>query len=211
MDIDEVHMQGTIRLIGAVLAALCFRGYASDAPPPMLRVRERSVFPVSPPMPCELGTKQVARYFNLAVYSTRQLVYERSDYTFCPQPDPQFHARWEAPDGRKETFRFVMPPQEFNELMAFVEQWGGRIESFFNAAPISDDFEITIARPSGPELISVIAFMPNHVDLVTSPALVHLICRAKKLARSASGAGEIPKYCENLRPLTNDSPGRVPK
>jgi hypothetical protein len=80
------------------------------------------------------------------------------------------------------------------------------IGSFMNAGPGAGDFKIAIARPSDTQNIDVISLMPNHVQLVEYPALIHLICKAKDMARISSKSGELPNWCKNARPLNGQVP-----
>ena len=70
-----------------------------------------------------------------------------------------------------------------------------------NAGPGVGDFKIVIARPGGTQTIEVASLSPDHFQLVDDPSLIHLICKAKEIARVASRSGEPPDWCTNARPL----------
>jgi hypothetical protein len=64
-----------------------------------------------------------------------------------------------------------------------------------NAAIGVGRFEISIARPSGPQKIVVRGLMPEHDELIERPGLVHLICRGKRNRSRRVRSSEIPDWC----------------
>ena len=64
-----------------------------------------------------------------------------------------------------------------------------------NAGPGVGDFKVAIARPAGTQNIDVVSLGPNHFELVNDPALIHVICKAKEMARISSRSGELPDWC----------------
>jgi hypothetical protein len=80
------------------------------------------------------------------------------------------------------------------------------IGSFMNAGPGVGDFKIAIARPAGLQNVDVLSLMPDHVQLVKYPALIHLICKAKDMGRIASNSGELPSWCRDAKPLNGQVP-----
>jgi hypothetical protein len=60
-----------------------------------------------------------------------------------------------------------------------------------NAGPGVGDFKITIARPAGTQNIEVLSLSPSRFELVNDPSLLHLICKAKEMARMSSRSAHL--------------------
>src|SRR5712692_1582268 len=143
-------------------------------------------------------------YSELTVFDSREVVYQISTVVPCLGlvVDPPWGFRWDAPDSTKAVFRYRLSLLEFEQLKTFLDRADVKgIDSFMNAGPGVGDFKIAIARPSGTQNIEVLSLMPNHDQLVKNPALIHLVCKAKDMARISSKSGELPDWCRNARPL----------
>jgi hypothetical protein len=104
---------------------------------------------------------------------------------------------WPGSGNPEEIYRSRLSPARLADLKTFLDtQKVKDILDFPNAAPIFDDYSIEIARQNKPQLITVIAFMPEHRELQDRPALTQLICKAKDIAREASKSGEVPEWCK---------------
>jgi hypothetical protein len=123
--------------------------------------------------------------------------------------DPPLALRWEAPGGAAAVFRYRLSELEFEQFKALLARTDVQaIQSFMNAGPGVGDFKVAIARRDGTQNIDVVSLSPNHFQLVNDPALVHVICKAKEIARMSSRSGELPDWCKNVRPL---NPATGPK
>jgi len=143
-------------------------------------------------------------YSELTVFDNREIVYQISTVTPClgQVADPPLAHRWEAPNGTAAVFRSTLSAPEFEQFTIFLDRADVRaVRSFMNAGPGVGDFRVAIARSGGTQSIEVLSLSPNHVQLVADPSLVHLICKAKEMARMASHSGELPEWCRNARPL----------
>lgn len=143
------------------------------------------------------------------MFDSREVVYQISTVVPClgQVGDPPWGLRWDAPSGSKAVFRYRLSVQEFEQLKTFLDRADVKgIGSFMNAGPGVGDFKIAIARPSGTQNIEVLSLMPNHVQLVKYPALIHLVCKAKAMARIPSNSGELPGWCRDARPLNGQVP-----
>src|SRR5712692_4803028 len=117
-------------------------------------------------------------YSELTVFDSREVVYQISTVVPClgQVVDPPWGFRWDAPDGTKAVFRYRLSLLEFEQLKTFLDRADIKgIDSFMNAGPGVGDFKI--------------------------PALIHLVCKAKDMARISSKSGELPDWCRNARPL----------
>ena len=143
-------------------------------------------------------------YSDVTVFDNREVVYRTSTAVAClgDVGDPPFARRWEAPSSAADVFRTTLSAQELEQFRIFLDRVDVRgIRSFMNAGPGVGDFKITIARPAGTHTIDVTSLSPAHMQLVDDPTLIHVICRAKEMARRASRSGEVPDWCKNARPL----------
>lgn len=150
-------------------------------------------------------------YSEVTVFDSREVVYQISTVVPClgQVGDPPLAHRWEAPSGTAAVFRYRLSAPEFEQLKTFLDRADVQgIHSFMNAGPGVGDFKVAIARPAGTQNIDVVSLSPNHFQLVNDPALIHLICKAKEMARISSGSGELPDWCRNARPL---NPASRPK
>jgi hypothetical protein len=144
-------------------------------------------------------------YSEVSVFDTREVVYQTSTVVPClgQVDDPPLALRWEAPSGTAAVFRYRLSTPEFEQLKIFLDRADVRgIQSFMNAGPGVGDFKVAIARPAGTQNIEVASLSPNHFQLVDDPSLIHVICKAKEMARIASRSGELPEWCRNARPLS---------
>ena len=96
-----------------------------------------------------------------------------------------------TPMGRSKRLKSCLPVQTVSSGVQAVQDLLDRpdvrgIDSFMNAGPGAGDFKIAIARPSGTQNIDALSLMPDHVQLVKYPALIHLVYKAKDLARITS-------------------------
>jgi len=142
-------------------------------------------------------------YSELTVFVSGEVMYRTSAVAPClgQVGDPPWGLRWEGPSS--PTFRYRLSAPEFTQLKTFLDRADVKeISSFMNAGPGVGDFKIAIARPTGIQNIDVLSLMPNHVQLVKYPALIHLICKAKDMGRIASNSGELPDWCRDAKPLT---------
>ena len=154
--------------------------------------------PLCKPEPFEISVT----YSELTVFDSGEVVYRISAVAPCvgQAADPPWHLRWEAPGGRTAVFRDTLSALELERLKSFLDRPDVKgLDSFLNAGPGVGDFRIAIARPSGAQNIDVLSLMPNHYSLVDNPALIHLICKGKDLARTASSSGELPDWCRVAR------------
>jgi hypothetical protein len=150
-------------------------------------------------------------YSELTVFDSREIVYQISGVVPClgQVGDPPLAHRWEAPNGTAAVFRSTLSAPEFEQLELFLNRADVRaIQSFMNAGPGVGDFKVAIARSGGTQNIEVVSLSPDHFQLVNDPSLIHLICKAKEMARIASHAGELPEWCRKARPL---NPASGPK
>ena len=143
-------------------------------------------------------------YSEVTVFDSREVVYQISTVVPClgQVGDPPLALRWEAPGGTAAVFRYRLSASEFEQLMIFLDRADVQgIRSFMNAGPGVGDFKIAIARPAGTQNIEVVSLSPNHFQLVNDPSLIHLVCKAKEMARMSSRSGDLPEWCRNVRPL----------
>ena len=143
-------------------------------------------------------------YSEVSVFDTREVVYQISTVVPClgQVGDPPFALRWEGPSATAVVFRSRLSTPEFEQLRIFLDRADVQgIQSFMNAGPGVGDFKVAIARPTGTQIIEVASLSPNHFQLVADPSLIHVICKAKEMARIASRSGELPEWCRNARPL----------
>jgi hypothetical protein len=198
---------------GAFFCGSCYRtaqhpgDLSADAFPqarPLFTEHERQAAarpnPLCTPEPYET---QIT-YSEVTVLDSREIVYRISTVVLCRGQvgDPPFALRWEAPSGTAAVFRSRLSAPEFEQLKIFLDRADVRaIQSFMNAGPGVGDFKVAIARPAGTQNIEVVSLSPNHFQLVDDPSLIHLVCKAKAMARIASRSGEPPEWCRNARPL----------
>ena len=178
---------------------------------PVLTQYERQLRAASRPNPrCKPTPYETPiTYSQLTVFDSREVAYQISTMSPClgQVAEPPWGLRWEAPNGTMAIFRYRLSVQEFERLKAFLDRADVKgINSFLNAGPGVGDFKIAIARPSGTQNVDVLSLMPEHMELVKSPVLVHLVCKVKDIARIASGSNELPDWCRNIRPLTAEMP-----
>ena len=143
-------------------------------------------------------------YSEVTVFDSREVVYRISTVSPClgQVGDPPFARRWEGPSGTTSVFRHKLSAPEFDPFKTFLERADVQgIQSFMNAGPGVGDFKIAIARPDRPQNIEVVSLSPDHFQLVKDPSLIHLICKAKEMARVAARSGEVPEWCSKARPL----------
>jgi len=142
-------------------------------------------------------------YSELTVFDSREIVYQISTVVPClgHVGDPPLAHRWEAPSGKAAVFRSTLSAPEFERLKVFLDRADVRhIQSFMNAGPGVGDFKIAISRPAGTQRIEVLSLSPSHFQLVDDPSLIHVICKAKDMARVASPSSELPEWCRKARP-----------
>lgn len=147
-------------------------------------------------------------YSEVTVFDSREIVYQTSTIVPClgQVADPPLAHRWDPQSGTAAVFRSTLSAQEFEQLKIFLNRADVRgIESFMNAGPGVGDFKVAITRPGGTQNIEVISLSPSHFQLVDDPSLVHLICKAKEMARIASRSGELPEWCRNAKPFNLES------
>ena len=144
-------------------------------------------------------------YSEVTVFDSRQVVYRTSTEVPClgqQVGEAPLALRWEAPNGTAAVFRYRLSTPEFEQLKIFLDRADVRgLQSFMNAGPGVGDFKVAIARPTGTQNIEVVSLNPNHFQLVDDPSLIHVICKAKEMARIASRSGELPEWCKNARAL----------
>jgi hypothetical protein len=176
--------------------------WTTDAFPqdrPLFAQYERRVDSAHPNPLCKQGPfERVINYSELVVFDSHEAVYRTSRDARChgEAGDPAWMLRWEAPGEQAAAFRYTLSGKEFEELKSFMERADIKeLESFRNAGPGVGDFKITIARPTGSQDIDVVSLMPTHYSLVEKPALIHLICMAKAMARRSPNSGELPEWC----------------
>ena len=202
------HLMPARMLVSFLIAGGVFL-FCPDAFPqdqPLLTQHERQSHSAARPNPrCKPSPYETPiTYSELTVFDSREVVYQISTVVPCLGlvVDPPWGLRWDAPDGTKAVFRYRLSVLEFEQLKTFLDRADVKgIDSFMNAGPGVGDFKIAIARPSGTQNIEVLSLMPNHDQLVKNPALIHLVCKAKDMARISSKSGELPDWCRNARPL----------
>ena len=187
--------------------SLCIAGGAflccPDAFPqdrPLFTQHERQLHAAARPNPlCTPSPYEtVITYSELTVFESREVVYRISTVVPClgQVVDPPWSSRWDAPGGTATVSRDMLSAPELERFKVFLDRADVKgIESFRNAGPGVGDFKIAIVRPSGDQNIDVLSLLPTHFQLVNSPALIHLICKAKDMARIASHAGQLPDWC----------------
>src|SRR5437879_6713606 len=186
----------------------------ADAHPqdrPLLTQYERhSRAPTRPNPLCKPSPYETpVTYSELTVFDSGEVVYRTSAVAPClgQAADPPWGLRWDAPGGSKSLFRYKLSGLEFNQLEMFLDRADVKgISSFMNAGPGVGDFKIAITRPDGIQNIDVLSLMPDHVQLLKYPALIHLICKAKDIGRVVSNSGELPSWCRDARPLNGQVP-----
>jgi hypothetical protein len=196
-------------LIAGGVFLFCPDAYPQDQP--LLTQHERQLHSAARPNPlCKPSPYETPiTYSELTVFDSRKVVYQISTVVPClgQVVDPPWGLRWDAPGGRRAVFRYRLSVPEFEQLKTFLDRADVKgIGSFMNAGPGVGDFKIAIARPSGTQNIEVLSLMPNHVQLVKNPALIHLVCKAKDMARISSKSGELPDWCRNAPPLNGQVP-----
>jgi len=200
-------MLAFLLLAGAFL--FCPGAYPQDRP--LFTQQERQSHAAARPNPhCSPEPYETPlTYSELTVFYSREVVYRISKVAPClgQIADPPWRLRWDLPGGSNAVFRFRLSAMEFEQLKGFLDRPDIRgIDSFLNAGPGVGDFKIAIARPSGTQNIEVLSLMPNHFQLVKDPSLIHLVCKAKDLARVSSKSAEIPDWCSNVPPLNGQAP-----
>jgi hypothetical protein len=102
----------------------------------------------------------------------------------------------------EKVFQYSLSPTQLAELRTLLDrQEVKEISDFMNAAPIFDDYNIEISRQEHSQRITVLAFMPSHIELQQHPALTHVICKAKEMERTSSTAMDTPSWCKKLQPM----------
>jgi hypothetical protein len=148
-------------------------------------------------------------YSEVTVFANHEVAYRISTMAKCLGQLGDLARRWEAPGGTTSDFRSKLSDPDFEQLKIFLDRADVRgIQSFMNAGPGVGDFKIAIVRPAGTQNIEVLSLSPNHFQLVDDPSLIHVICKAKEIARATSRSGELPEWCRNARPL---NPAKEPK
>ena len=201
-----------LSLLLAGRATLC----GTDAFPqarPLFTQHERQSHAAARPNPlCRLEPYETPiTYSELTVFDSREIVYQISTVVPClgQVANPPLAHRWEAPSGTAAVFRSTLSAPEFEQFKIFLNRADVRgIQSFMNAGPGVGDFKVAITRPAGTQNIEVVSLSPNHFQLVDDPSLIHLICKAKEMARFASRSDELPEWCRKARPL---NPASGPK
>jgi hypothetical protein len=178
---------------------------ASSQPRPLFTQRERQSPAAARPNPrCKPEPYETPiTYSELTVFESREVVFQSSTVVPClgEVGDPPFAGRW-APSGTASVFRHTLSVPEFEQFKAFLDRADVQgLQSFMNAGPGVGDFKIAIARPGGPQTIDVASLSPDHFQRVRDPSLIHLVCKAKEMARMASRSGELPEWCRTARPL----------
>jgi hypothetical protein len=133
----------------------------------------------------------------VTVFDSREIIYRVATVVPClgQAGDPPFALRWAPPSGAA-VFRARLSVQEFEQLKIFLDREDVRgVRPFMNAGPGVGDFRVAIARPAGTQTIEVASLSPNHVQLIADPSLLHVICKAKEMARMASRSVELPEWC----------------
>jgi hypothetical protein len=206
----------TAKLMLSLLLAGGASLFGTDAFPqarPLFTQHERQSRAAARPNPlCKPEPYETSiTYSELTVFDSREIVYQISTVVPClgQVADPPLAHRWAAPNGPAAVFRSTLSAPEFEQLKIFLNRADVRgIQSFMNAGPGVGDFKIAISRPAGAQNIEVVSLSPNHFQLVDNPSLIHLLCRAKEMARIASRSGGLPEWCRKARPL---NPGSGPK
>jgi hypothetical protein len=178
---------------------------------PLLVQQERQSHAAARPNPlCKASPYETPiSYSELTVLESGEVVYRTSAVAPClgQLGDPPWALRWDAPSDPKSVFRYKLSLVELTELRTFLDRADVKaISSFLNAGPGVGDFKIAIARPAGTQNIDVLSLMPQHVQLLEYPALIHLICKAKDMGRIASNSGKLPAWCKDARPLNGQVP-----
>jgi hypothetical protein len=173
---------------------------------PLFTQHERQAHADARPNPrCKPEPYETARtYSEVTVFDSREVEYRISTVVRClGQPaDPSSVSRWDPPADTAKVFRATLAAPDFEQFKAFLDRADVRdLHDFMNAGPGVGDFKIAITRAAGPQNIEVLSLLPNHVELLERPALIHLVCQAKEMARRASRSGELPDWCRNARPL----------
>jgi len=174
---------------------------------PLFTQHERQSHAAARPNPrCKPEPYETAiTYSEVTVFDSREVVYQISTEVSCLGQqigDPPLALRWAAPGGGAAVFRYRLSELEFEQFKVFLDRADVQaIQSFMNAGPGVGDFKVAIARPDGTQNIDVVSLSPNHFQLINDPALVHVICKAKEIARMSSSSGELPDWCKNVRPL----------
>ena len=133
-------------------------------------------------------------YSEVTVFDSREVVYRISTVVPClgQVVDPPLARRWEAPSGTAAVFRYRLSGRSSSSSRSFlIARTYRAFGSFMNAGPGVGDFKVAIARPAGTQNIEVVSLSPNHFQLVNDPSLIHLICKAKEMARMSSRSGEL--------------------
>jgi hypothetical protein len=207
------HLIPAKMLVSLLIAGRVFL-FCPDTYPqaqPLLTQQERQLHSAARPNPlCKPWPyESPITYSELTVFESREVVYHVSTVVPClgQVVDPPWGLRWDTPGGTKAAFRYRLSLPDFEQLKTFLDRADVKaIDSFMNAGPGVGDFKIAITRPSGTQNIEVLSLMPNHDQLVKNPALIHLVCRAKDIARISSKSGELPDWCRNARPLDAQVP-----
>jgi hypothetical protein len=191
--------------------AFVYCPYAHAQDRPLFTQHERQSHAAARPNPlCKPSPYETPiSYSELTVFDSGEVVYQTSAVAPClgQAVDPPWGLRWDAPSGATSVFRYRLSSLELTQLKTFLDRADVKgIGSFMNAGPGVGDFKIAIARPAGLQNVDVLSLMPDHVQLVKYPALIHLICMAKEMGRIASNSGELPGWCSDAKPLNGQVP-----
>jgi len=168
----------------ALLAALTSLDVVS-ADDPLFAIRERLTTWKQQQCPSGVPAKDVS-YSELRVFASEQGEERTWRVAGCSATDLR---NWKAPAAGSKLRKFRLSGSEYQRLKALLNSPNViGLSSFMNAGPGVGDYEVEIYRASGVQRISVVALMPEHVELRRDPTLLHLICAAKQIAaRSQPG------------------------
>jgi hypothetical protein len=119
-------------------------------------------------------------YLELRVYVGEQGEERTWHVAGCGRaPEPR---DWKPPAG-SALRRFGVASADYRRLKTLLDSPSGNsVSPFMNSGPGVGDYEIEIYRASGIQRISVVALMPEHIELRRDPTLLRIICAAKHIA-----------------------------
>ena len=163
----------------ALLAAFTSFEVVDAADNPLFTIRERLTTWKQEQCPSGTLGKDVS-YSELRVFADAQA--EQHTWRAAGCTGATDSRDWKPPAGSKLR-KFRLAPPEYQRLRALLDSPSvNSLSSFMNAGPGVGDYEVEIDRPSGLQRISVVALMPEHVELRRDPTLLRLICAAKQIA-----------------------------
>lgn len=174
----------------------------------IFRIRGRSLLPFNPSGetpgidPAKVGAG--AFISELVVFLDGAAIYRSASASPLPPNQCSLSVSWDCPSSAQNAKQssFTLSGSDLAALQSLLSDSAIKnAASFYNAAPVSDWFDIEINRNGELQKIAALAFMPAHVELQKHPALLYLVCKSKEIARRAADGGALPAWCSAIPPL----------